>query len=191
MWGCVISVRLYTDDIAHTRLNKQLCKKIKPEHFSFCPCKLLLGNKKKKKAVPVCSEDIAGRAGTSSLPPRAKVRGGVIYWRCVIPPPPGRCCGGSLYVWPWHCTCTADRRSSGPRRGETRKNQTPAQHFTHQDRAPGRQPFMAALQFGLDWFTRKMNFDDPVWAFQQLEVTSAHLSDKTWTPSWWQTLEIR
>lgn len=51
------------------------------------------------------------------------------------------------------------------------------------DGAPGRQPFMAAPQFGVDWFTRTMNLDDPVWAFQQLEVTSADLSDKTQTPS--------
>lgn len=50
------------------------------------------------------------------------------------------------------------------------------------DRALGRQPFMAAPQFGVNWFTRKINLDDPVWAFQQLEVTSAHLSDKTSTP---------
>lgn len=32
-----------------------------------------------------------------------------------VPPPQGRCCGGSLCVWPWHCTYTAAHHSSGPK----------------------------------------------------------------------------
>lgn len=31
-----------------------------------------------------------------------------------VPPPQGRCCGGSLCVWPWRCTYTAAHHSSGP-----------------------------------------------------------------------------